>query len=163
MKITKAVQITRSSPRLAPPKRKLPPWKLEPFSQQELHSFLAILFYAAQVNCRKLRDLWSVQRKRPSHTFVRSHMGRDRFLLMYGCYKFTEQQVMEFEGMVNPLIQSIWIPSTYVVIDESLIPFKGRKNPHHVFIMRKPHPHGTKVHIEVDSILILREIQFQSL
>ena len=39
---------------------------------------------------------------------------------------------------------AIWIPANIGVVDETLVPHKGRKNPHHVFIMRKPHPHGIK-------------------
>lgn len=42
------------------------------------------------------------------------------------------------------------MPATAAVVDESLVAHKGRKNPHHVFIMRKPHPHGLKVWSLVD-------------
>lgn len=41
-------------------------------------------------------------------------------------------------------MREMWEPASVVVVDETLVPHKGRKNPHHVFIVRKPHPHGLK-------------------
>ncbi len=51
---------------------------------------------------------------------------------------------------MNEVMERLWIPATAAVVDESLVAHKGRKNPHHVFIMRKPHPHGLKVWSLVD-------------
>ena len=42
------------------------------------------------------------------------------------------------------------MPATAAVVDESLVAHKGRKNPQHVFIMRKPHPHGLEIWSLVD-------------
>jgi len=38
--------------------------------------------------------------------------------------------------------EEYWIPGSRISIDESMIPCKNRKNPHHVYISRKPSPNG---------------------
>lgn len=48
------------------------------------------------------------------------------------------------EKDINGYMQEVWKAANIAVVDETLVPHKGRKNPHHVFIMRKPHPHGLK-------------------
>jgi len=68
------------------------------------------------------------------------------FEIMNACFKFKEMEMEELELSIIHQIQEIWVPSSFCCIDESLVPYKGLKtNPHHVFIMRKPHPHGVKV------------------
>jgi hypothetical protein len=52
--------------------------------------------------------------------------------------------VTSLEKEINNHMQAVWEPSNIAVVDETLVPHKGRKNPHHVFIVRKPHPHGLK-------------------
>jgi len=47
-------------------------------------------------------------------------------------------------------MMSCWTPANITVVDETLVPFKGRNNPHHVFIMRKSNPHGLKNWLLVD-------------
>ena len=56
------------------------------------------------------------------------------------------EETFESEGgsFVAKIMGAIWIPANTGVVDETLVPHKGRKNPHHVFIMRNPHPHGIK-------------------
>ena len=49
---------------------------------------------------------------------------------------------LEFD--INENMAKIWVPANVGVVDESLVAHKGRNNPHHVFIMRKPKPHGLK-------------------
>ena len=138
----------RSSSRLnsSVRKRHFEPIKLEPFSLLEFHCFIAILFYAAENNITSIRSLWSTDLKKPVHPFVRNLMSLTRFEIMYSCFKCKDLEMEELEEQFIKRIQEIWIPSTFCCCDESLVPYKGRKtNPHHVFIMRKPHPHGVKV------------------
>lgn len=50
----------------------------------------------------------------------------------------------DLEIKINENMQKVWQPANVGVIDETLVPHKGRKNPHHIFIICKPHPHGLK-------------------
>jgi hypothetical protein len=52
--------------------------------------------------------------------------------------------MLNLESEINSNMMSCWTPANIAVVDETLVPFKGRNNPHHVFIMRKPNPHGLK-------------------
>lgn len=138
----------RSSTRLNFPTRKRhwEPIKLEPFSLSEFHFFLAILLYIAKHNISSIRSLWSTNVKKPIHPFARNLMSLTRFEIMYSCFNLKDLEMEEIEGQLVTRMQEIWVPSTFCCCDESLVPYKGRKtNPHHVFIMRKPHPHGVKV------------------
>lgn len=129
-------------------KQHLEPHRLQPFSIDEFYHFLAILLYAADENCRDFRKLWNMDRRKGGlHPEVRDLMSRNRFLLMHSCFIFTDEEMMGFEKVIQMTLDQIWVPASYAVCDESLVPHKGRRNPHHVFIMRKPHPHGVKVKI----------------
>jgi len=77
-------------------------------------------------------------------------LSRERFLLIYHSFRFTDEQLLLIEPGMQELIESLWIPATCVVVDETMVATKSRRNPHHVFIMRKPHPHGIKVWSMVD-------------
>ena len=73
-------------------------------------------------------------------------MAHDRFMFMYSCFLLSGGFVEEIEVLLVEKVKEVWIPSSYACADESMVPFKGRKdNPHHVYIMRKLHPHGIKV------------------
>ena len=52
--------------------------------------------------------------------------------------------MIELELDINANMRHCWDPANIAVVDESLVPHKGRKNPHHVLIIQKPHPHGLK-------------------
>ena len=52
--------------------------------------------------------------------------------------------MLELELEINENMVRIWIPANVGVVDESMAPTKIRNNPHHVYIMRKPHPNGIK-------------------
>jgi hypothetical protein len=140
-------QEVRASPRNHP-KQKChhEPLSLQPFSERELSFFFAILLYAAEKKATSIRKLWSSDPDDGIHPFVTRLISLTRFELMYSCFQFNDAVMERMESILQKQMQDIWIPSNYVCCDESLVPFKGRKsNPHHVFIMRKPHPHGVKV------------------
>lgn len=130
------------------PKRKYhhEPLRLEKFSSQELKYFFAILLYAADKKVSSIRKLWNSDFDHGIHPFVTRLMSLGRFELMFSCFCFEDKLMAEIEELLRRKSQEIWIPSNFACCDESLVPYKGRKNnPHHVYIMRKPHPHGVKV------------------
>ena len=53
--------------------------------------------------------------------------------------------MIDLEEEINSKMTRIWIPANVGVVDETLVGYKGHtNNPHHVFIARKPNPHGLK-------------------
>jgi hypothetical protein len=57
----------------------------------------------------------------------------------------------EFFKMVQENILREWKNSNkFICVDESIVPHQGRHNPHHVFIKRKPNPHGIKLFTAAD-------------
>jgi hypothetical protein len=57
----------------------------------------------------------------------------------------------EFVELIRSRVQELWKPSTHLSLDESMAPFQGRMNPHHLFVPRKPHPHGLKFYTLADA------------
>ena len=52
--------------------------------------------------------------------------------------------MIKLELDINANMRRCWDPAKIAVVDGSLVPHKGRKNLHYVFIIQKPHPHGLK-------------------
>jgi Transposase IS4 len=98
----------------------------------------------------QLKNFWRKKAYKVKHPLVRALFGRDLFMLMYRCFRFAEPQLGEIEGFLQEQMKHIWVPATAAVVDESMIATKSRSNPHHIFIMRKPHPHGIKFWSLVD-------------
>ena len=125
-------------------------------THREFYKFLGILLATADNSSKRFTDYWarpwgddSKKRKwfdLPQASFprVRQAMSRQRFFIINRAMHFSEAQTLELEKCINERMGELWVPSNYVVLDESMVAFKGRKNPHHVFIPRKPHPHGIK-------------------
>lgn len=121
----------------------------QPFTACEVKKFLALHLYSSTMKIASLMDYWKESNEH-SYSFVRRLFSRDRAKLLSRCFRFTDDQVWKIEIKMNTLMETLWVPATAAVVDESLVAHKGRKNPHHVFIMRKPHPHGLKVWSLVD-------------
>ena len=116
------------------------------FSEKELWDLFAILLYAAEKKTVSIQKLWNSNPVHGFHPFVTRLLSLSRFEFMYSCFRFQDEVMKEIEDILVHQAQRIWKPSNYACCDESLVPFKGHKtNPHHVYIMRKPHPHGVKV------------------
>jgi hypothetical protein len=52
--------------------------------------------------------------------------------------------MLDLELDINSNMIKIWSPANVGVVDESMAATKIRDNPHHVYIMRKPHPNSIK-------------------
>lgn len=64
------------------------------------------------------------------------------FFEIYRCLDF---DLSFISSHLKANCQRVWIPDSVIVVDESMVPTKSRKNPHHVYIARKPHPYGNKI------------------
>tara|TARA_R110002050_G_C8919557_1_gene511322 strand:- start:93 stop:1949 length:1857 start_codon:yes stop_codon:yes gene_type:complete len=145
-------QVTKAVLRSARRKRRrsLEPCLTEGVSVRELKKFFSILLYASTQRVVEYALFWKTTKDAGVHTFPRRLMSRERFSLLYSCFLFEEEEMRHLEDMLSDHLLKVWNPSNGVCVDETLVPFKGRGNPHHVFIMRKPHPHGTKLWTSVD-------------
>ncbi len=135
-------------------KRKLQYWVgksvySSPITKIEVKKLMSLHLYSAKVQLPSLRSFWT-RTEEHSYTFIQRLFSRDRAQLLYHCFRFTEDEVLQIEDIMNKQMEMMWVPATAAVVDETLVAHKGRKNPHHVFIMRKPHPHGIKVWSLVD-------------
>ena len=120
------------------------PMKFTPIEMRELQIFFGILLYSADNCVPQLNDYWAESGEGSLHPVVQRAMSRDRFQLIYSCFCFSDEQIVDLEGKINKQMKKIWDPANVTIVDESMTPHKGRQNPHHVFIARKPLPHGIK-------------------
>lgn len=121
----------------------------EPFTIVEIKKFLSLHLYSSTFKLTSMMDFWKDSNEQ-SYSFVRRLFSRDRAKLLSRCFRFSDLEMEKIETKINTMMESMWVPATAAVVDESLVAHKGRNNPHHVFIMRKPHPHGLKVWSLVD-------------
>ncbi|KAL6065495.1 hypothetical protein QOT17_010125 [Balamuthia mandrillaris] len=82
--------------------------------------------------------------------FATDLFPRDRFLVLYRCFRFSDNFVHHLQTTINENTAKAWSPALIAAIDESLCPYMGANNPNHVFIIRKPHPNGTQFWLLVD-------------
>ena len=119
-------------------------------SLQDLHIFISLLLNIMLSPQRKLSSYWAspnLNKSEGGH-FYSSRMGKDRWLEILGCLDFKRK---ELEEMLTGKVQSLWNCSIDIAADESMVPYKGRRSPHHVFIPHKPHPNGLKLYTAADS------------
>lgn len=142
---TQQVRVRRASSKVGGVRRTPNPPREHPcFTKDEFRVFLGILCYCGHHGITRFRSLWT--RRDRLERGVISTIARNRAQLLYSCFSFDVETSLLFEKAVTDLIEEVWVPGSIVVVDESMIPFKGKKdNPYHVYIIRKPNPHGMKV------------------
>lgn len=117
-------------------------WRV-PFTMQEFLAFLAILLMMGLNTQTPMSSYWmsigDVTRGGGS-AFIQARMSQDRWEEMFRCLDLRNDE--EFFASSRERMRSIWNPSQDVSVDESIAPTQHRRNPHHVFIARKPHRHG---------------------
>ncbi|KAG2389582.1 hypothetical protein C9374_014142 [Naegleria lovaniensis] len=115
-----------------------------PFTLEDSNKFLSCFLAMSVSALPTLHDYWEnpTLNNLGLGLFFQNRLPKHKFLEMYRCIDI---DVDDWLDSIKEKAQSIWDVSTNVSIDESMIPHKGRKCPHHVFIPRKPHPHGMKL------------------
>ena len=151
------IEITRASTRnkrLRSGHRLL--WTL--VTEKEFFDYLAIILYSTHHHELEWCDYWREKGHldQPLHQFVRAIMSRERFQLINSAFYLTDAKLQELETKLQEILQRVWVPASIAVVDESLVACKSRRNPHHVYIGRKPHPHGVKVYPTLMMLLLLR-------
>ena len=56
----------------------------------------------------------------------------------------------ELFTQASSVFEAAWLAGKYMCVDESMCPSNHRQNPQHVFIIRKPWPHGVKFFVIAD-------------
>lgn len=115
-----------------------------PFTREGFLAFLAILFFLGTHKTTNIHDLW-VSNEEMGFPIIKRIMARTRFDEYYRSLIMAEPMLCDLEHAFRNHVQSIWVHSNVVVVDETVVSYQGMDNPHHVFIPRKPHPHGLKV------------------
>ena len=105
-----------------------------PITVRDFKRFLAIILYSSSSKEDCIKNYWNRDTLDAKHTFVRNLMVRDRFMMMYSSFYFSDQQLLDLEPATQELIQSLWITASAVVVDETMVATKCRENPHHIFI-----------------------------
>lgn len=140
---------------------------LSPFSRarrwkdttsQELHIFLALTLLMPLVKKHAIRDYW----KKDSMTFLPvfpRYMSRDRYQLLLGFLHFADNttqdkndslcKIRELFTMMNANFTKYFTPFQRLVIDESLVLFRGRIS-FRQYIKTKAHRFGIKLFVLCD-------------
>jgi hypothetical protein len=125
------------------------------FSLDQIKKFFAIMIVIQLAPQPSYECYWMLNHPFYGSNWIRSKMSKALFLEILHSLSWELDSLFEF---VNNLVASIWVPSSDISVDEMMIPFKG-SCPHHVFVARKPHPHGMKVWSVADSKKYLYNIR----
>eukprot|EP00734_Pompholyxophrys_sp_LG126_P000368 Pompholyxophrys_sp_v1_NODE_139_length_1613_cov_10.258023.p1 type:complete len:159 gc:universal NODE_139_length_1613_cov_10.258023:961-485(-) len=120
------------------------------FTSKQLELFLAIYFSMCLSPQPGVRDYFRTGSSQTpvGNSFIPSLMTYTLWVEMYRCLEIdSEKYLMDLENCCR----TSWRLGTNLSLDESMIPHQGRKNPHHLFVPRKPHPHGLKLYTLADS------------
>ena len=140
------------------PKSRTKRWKTPTVS--EFYAFIALTCLMAHVKKHRVRDYWSND-PRIRTAFFRKYMSRDRYNLIMRFLHFTDNDKVEerkddklwkirdiFEK-VRSQLSLYFSPNQKLVIDESLLLFKGRLSIKQ-YIKSKRHRFGVKLYVLCD-------------
>lgn len=131
------------------PKSRLHSWI--PTDMEEMKRFLGVLMAMGLTKVPVINDYWS---KKPLYrnTYIVSIMRRDRFLLLLKFWHFSDQKSTEKLSKVKDIyimllerFQKVLKPGKFLIIDESMIPWRGRLN-FRQYIKNKSHKYGVKLY-----------------
>lgn len=123
----------------------------------ELKVFIALLLHMGTITLNRLQDYWKGHWLFNLPCF-RAHMSRDRFLLIMRCLYFSKvysegqppstnrlEKIADVVDYVNNKMFNIYYPSRELVIDESMVLWRGRLS-FRQYLPAKRHKYGIKVY-----------------
>ncbi len=125
-----------------------------PFTIADMRVFLALFFRICVLNERSMSMYWGsadINHCGHGNWFV-PRMSRRKYEEIYRCLNL---DIDEWVTKMNQHFPTITVPTTNIAVDESMVPYRGRFNPHFMFIPRKPHPYGVKFETCADENLFL--------
>lgn len=124
-----------------------------PTTNLEIKKFLGLLLWMGLVKVGSLSDYWS-KNHLYNFTIPGKTMSRNRFQLLLSFMHFADNSSIipgDRLGKIQPLLdmlqmryQKVYVPGENIVIDETLIPWRGRLV-FRQYIPNKAHPYGIKL------------------
>ncbi|CAB3229530.1 unnamed protein product [Arctia plantaginis] len=121
---------------------------------QEMKTFLAVVMAMGLCKVPLINLYWS-KNNLYRNEFISSAMTRDRFLLLLKCWHVSDvsnddktdklYKIRDMLSMITVNFQNILNPGKYVVIDETMIPWRGRLG-FRQYIKNKSHRYGVKLY-----------------
>lgn len=135
------------------PKSRLKSWK--PVDREEMRKFFGVLLVMGLVRLPRMNDYWS-QNAMYRNNYIVSVMTRDRFQMILKFWHFSRQDQDESSGdklykirnvleMILAEFRKVVVPGKILVIDESMIPWRGRLK-FRQYIKNKAHKYGVKLY-----------------
>ena len=125
-----------------------------PTTKDEMKRFFGIVICMGLVNMPTIECYWS-KKQFYDYGFVKNNMSRNRFFLLLRMVHFNDNETFEKNQRlqkIQPLLEmltgsfkSVYSPGEKLVVDESLIPFRGRLLFRH-YIPGKSHKYGIKLY-----------------
>jgi hypothetical protein len=124
------------------------------FSKEDISNFWSILITMSLCPQPTYSHYWKRSHKFYGNSWIQSIMSFARFFEILQCLDFNLDDLFK---LANAHFKKVYNPERNISVDEMMIQFQG-ECPHHVYIKRKPHPHGMKVWAIVDSALFVYHI-----
>lgn len=121
----------------------------------EMRKFLGVILAMGLNKVPHINDYWS-KKTIYQNQYIASVMTRDRFLLLLKFWHFCDdssaihntnklKKIHDLANMLNNKFQEVLTPGKFVVIDESMIPWRGRLK-FKQYIKNKSHKYGVKIY-----------------
>jgi hypothetical protein len=127
-------------------------WK--PTNREEMLNFFCVLLVMGIVKVPNLKYYWS-KKKLYRNEYIASLMSRDRFLLLLKFWHFSDDSTSTQVDKLNKIrvvyemilqqFKKILLPGKVLVIDESMVPWRGRLR-FRQFIKKKSYRYGVKLY-----------------
>ena len=106
------------------------------FTVTDVKALVALMFMSRRHKPATFSDTWTTS-ELATYNFAKSVMSRDRGKTLFSSLRFTEDTIRRLEQRLCDNVLQVWIPGNVLTVDESMCPYKGRNNPHHIYIPRK--------------------------
>ncbi|CAB3229490.1 unnamed protein product [Arctia plantaginis] len=126
-------------------------WK--PTDANEMRQFFSIILTMGLNKVPHFHDYWS-KKSIYRNEYICSLMGRDRFILLLKFWHFSDERndtedrlykIRQILNMLNNRFRDILTPGKFIVIDESMIPWRGRLI-FRQYLKNKSHKYGVKLY-----------------
>lgn len=126
-------------------------WK--PTDANEMRQFFSVMLTMGLNKVPHFHDYWS-KKSIYRNEYICSLMGRDRFILLLKFWHFSDERndtgdrlykIRQILNMLNNRFREILTPGKCIVIDESMIPWRGRLI-FRQYIKNKSHKYGVKLY-----------------